>query len=187
MSPIGAPQQGAYHYVSPDGLNFTPVPIIPSDNSHNWTGNYMIENNSELRFYGCGSNVWYKSSPNGGSWSGYVNTNIQGGDPSVVKTANNNYLMVYVGQPYTTGSIENNIEKQNIQVFPNPAQNIINVEADAMLIGLPYFVYDNSGKSVLTGNISSENTIIELGNLSGGIYIFKIGENLKQAFKVIKE
>jgi hypothetical protein len=40
---------------------------------------------------------------------------------------------------------------------------------------------------VLSGKIISENTTIELGNLSGGIYLFSVGENLKQTFKVIKE
>ena len=72
-------------------------------------------------------------------------------------------------------------------VYPNPAQSIINVKADAKLLGSVYTVYDNTGKSVLTGKINSENTVIELGNLSGGIYLFSVGENMKQTFKVIKE
>jgi len=29
--------------------------------------------------------------------------------------------------------------------------------------------------------------LIELGNLSGGIYKFSVGENMKQTFKVIKQ
>ena len=63
----------------------------------------------------------------------------------------------------------------------------INVKADAKLLGSIYTVYDNTGKVVLSGKINSENTVIELGNLSGGIYLFSAGENLKQTFKVIKE
>ena len=72
-------------------------------------------------------------------------------------------------------------------VFPNPAQSVINVKADSKLIGEVYTVYDNTGRVVLSGKINSENTTIELGNLSGGIYMFSIGENMKQTFKVIKE
>ena len=72
-------------------------------------------------------------------------------------------------------------------VYPNPANSQINVKADAKLLGSIYTVYDNTGKLVLTGKINSENTVIELGNLSGGIYLFSVGENLKQTFKVIKE
>ena len=72
-------------------------------------------------------------------------------------------------------------------VFPNPAQTIINVKADKKLLGSAYVIYDNTGKLVLTGKITSENTVIELDYLSDGIYLFSVGENLKQTFKVIKE
>ena len=72
-------------------------------------------------------------------------------------------------------------------VFPNPAQSVINVKADSKLIGSVYSIYDNTGRVVLSGKINAESTTIELGNLSGGIYMFTIGENMKQTFKVIKE
>jgi hypothetical protein len=72
-------------------------------------------------------------------------------------------------------------------VFPNPAQTIINVKADKKLLDSAYVIYDNTGKLVLTGKITSENTVIELDYLSDGIYLFSVGENLKQTFKVIKE
>jgi hypothetical protein len=72
-------------------------------------------------------------------------------------------------------------------VYPNPAKSQINVKADAKLLGSVYSIYDNTGKFVLSGKINSENTVIDLGNLSGGIYLFSVGENLKQTFKVIKE
>lgn len=85
----------------------------------------------------------------------------------------------------TTGEITDGIGP--VSLFPNPAQKIINVQADAGFFGQPYHIYDNTGKVVLTGKIITENTCIELGNLSGGIYMFRVGENIKQTFKVIKE
>jgi hypothetical protein len=72
-------------------------------------------------------------------------------------------------------------------VFPNPAQSVINVKADNKLIGEVYSIYDNTGRVVLTGKLNAQNTTIELGNLSGGIYMFSVGENMKQIFKIIKE
>jgi hypothetical protein len=82
----------------------------------------------------------------------------------------------------------NEVTQDNLfSVYPNPAKSQINVKADAILLGSIYTVYDNTGKLVLLGKIISENTTIELGNLSGGIYLFTVGENLKQTFKVIKE
>jgi hypothetical protein len=71
-------------------------------------------------------------------------------------------------------------------IFPNPAQNDINIKADARLIGSKFIIYDNTGRTVLNGKINSENTRIELGNLSGGVYLFSVGETMKQTFKVIK-
>ncbi len=83
--------------------------------------------------------------------------------------------------------LENNSQGDLFSLFPNPAQNIINVNADSKLIGHVYSIYDNTGRVVLNGKLNSQNTTIELSNLSGGIYIFSVGENMKQTFKVIKE
>jgi hypothetical protein len=83
--------------------------------------------------------------------------------------------------------INETLQDNLFSVFPNPAQSVINVKADTKLIGNNYSIYDNTGKVVLSGKLKSENTTIELGNLSGGIYIFSVGENMKQTFKVIKE
>ena len=90
----------------------------------------------------------------------------------------------------TVGNITgpNEISQSNLfSVYPNPAQHVINVKADAKLLESVYTIYDNTGKVVLSGNINSEYTAIEIGDLSGGIYLFSVGENLKQTFKIIKE
>ncbi|MGE0562829.1 MAG: T9SS type A sorting domain-containing protein [Flavobacteriales bacterium] len=41
------------------------------------------------------------------------------------------------------------------------------------------------GKSVISGQINTAQMVIELGNLTSGIYLLSIGED-KQSFKVIK-
>ncbi|HCV43519.1 MAG TPA: hypothetical protein DGH68_08530 [Bacteroidetes bacterium] len=121
-SPVGAPPEGAYHYISPDGLTFSFQANYPSDNTHNWTGNYLFDGGSSLRFYGSGPQIWYNTSPDGFTWSGYVNTNVQGGDPTVVKISSANYLIIFVGQPYQT-----NVQVHEqlgtfalLQNYPNP-------------------------------------------------------------------
>jgi hypothetical protein len=83
--------------------------------------------------------------------------------------------------------INENLNDKSFTIYPNPSQSIVNVQADAKLIGSVYAIYDNTGKVVLTGTINTENTSVELGNLSTGIYLFSVGENVKQTFKVIKE
>jgi hypothetical protein len=71
-------------------------------------------------------------------------------------------------------------------VYPNPAQTVINVKADSKLVGEHYTIIDNSGRVVLSGKIINENTSIELGSLSNGIYLFNIGNNMQQQFKILK-
>ena len=83
--------------------------------------------------------------------------------------------------------INETIQENLFSVFPNPAQSLINIKADSKFIGQIYSIYDKTGRVVLTGKLNSENTTIELGNLLGGIYMFSVGENMKQSFKVIKE
>jgi hypothetical protein len=46
-------------------------------------------------------------------------------------------------------SIENS-EPELFSVFPNPAQNTINIKADNKLIGKSYSIYDSKGKIVLS-------------------------------------
>jgi len=116
-----------------------------------------------------------------------VNTNILGGDPSVLKISSNNYVMVYVGQPYSTGISDIVSDVTGIHAFPNPVSSHINILAEEAFIGSVYTMYNNIGKVVLTGKVDAENTTIDLGNLSGGIYLFSVGQNMQQTFKVIKE
>ena len=83
--------------------------------------------------------------------------------------------------------INETINDKLFTIYPNPSQSIVNVQADAKLIGSAYSIHDNTGKVVLSGTINSENISVDLGNLAAGIYLFNVGENVKQTFKVIKE
>lgn len=79
------------------------------------------------------------------------------------------------------------LQSNLFSVFPNPAKSVININLDPKLVGSFFTIYDNIGKAVKTGKLNSVNTIIELNDLSIGIYTFSVGENKKQTFKVIKE
>ena len=45
------------------------------------------------------TDVILNQSSDGTIWGQYINTNVQGGDPSVVKLSDTSYLMICVGQP----------------------------------------------------------------------------------------
>lgn len=72
-------------------------------------------------------------------------------------------------------------------VYPNPAKNEINVKTNTNNLGSSYSIYDQLGKSVLTGKLNTENSIINIGNLSKGVYTFSIGDKPKTNKKFMKQ
>lgn len=188
LSPIGSPQQGAYHYVSPDGIHFMKVSDILSDNSHNWTGNYVVNDSNELRFYGAGNNgIWYNSTSNGGIWNGYVNTNIHGGDPCVLKTASSSYFIIYVGNPYSKSIINQAASNKRITLYPNPTSYQLNLKVDAIHSSSTYTIYDPIGNLVLKGKVYSVNTAIDIEKLSKGIYLLRVDDSVGQSFYIVRD
>lgn len=167
-APVGAPQEGAYHYLSPDGLRFSPVPVVPSDNVHNWTGNFTVVDSTELRFYGCGREIWYASSPNGGVWSGYVATNLRGGDPSVVRVADSLYLMVFTGEPYLSSVKESCVPSARADCV----RGVCTVEHGGLFAGCDVDVVDALGRRAGGAVAGAESVRIELhAPLSGLVFL----------------
>ena len=80
----------------------------------------------------------------------------------------------------------NEIESIEMDIYPNPANNILNIKSDSKYIGTKYAIVDNSGKIVLTGLISSNLTRLNTENLSHGIYLFSAGDNIKRKFIISK-
>ncbi len=163
-------------------------------------GNFQVASKTSNTTYQWQINtgLGFNNVSNGGQFSGATTSNL---NIKTVTFANDNVLFrcllkdsicldtttnATLAVTWAVG-INNQVNSNSISVFPNPSLGQINVKTDAKLLGSVYTIYDNTGKLVLTGRINSENTVIDLGNLSGGIYLFSVGENLKQTFKVIKE
>jgi hypothetical protein len=185
-APAGAPQDGAYHYLSPNGVDFNAVPMIPSDGQHNWTGNYMVDSPTELRFYGAGPNgVWYNSSPNGGMWNGYVNTNIMGGDPSVVKVDDTSYLIVYVGQPYSMGVDEGAAATNGMSVVPVPARDVLRIVNGSSVTR--YRILSSTGAILQEGR--PMNSTIPVDRIPVGLHVLELcdAEGQRTTMRIVKE
>ena len=141
-------------------------------------------------YYGGIKNVCTSDASGNVYMTGYTQSNSDIATAGAHQTANGNngysdaFLVKFNG---ISLGINETINDKLFSIYPNPAQSIVNVKADAKLIGTVYNIYDNTGKVVLSGTINAENTNVELGNLSVGIYLFSAGENVQQTFKVIKE
>lgn len=170
-APAGAPQDGAFHATSIDGVHFTQQTNYASDNTHNWTGNFMLNSPTELRFYGSGQFIWYNSSIDGFAWQGFTNTNIVGGDPSVVKIAPANYLAVYVGELYVAGVEEplHGDRPKNVEIFPTVFHRHISL---ANATGTENYELSNEAGDVVWKGAHIERG--DFGVLPDGRYFLKI-------------
>jgi hypothetical protein len=79
------------------------------------------------------------------------------------------------------------LKESDINIYPNPAYNVITIKANGNLSGSRYTFTDQTGKPVLKGRLTNEITTIDITSLTNGIYFLKIGERSQQTFKVIKQ
>lgn len=74
-------------------------------------------------------------------------------------------------------------------VSPNPANKLVNISINNILIGSNYFIYDLEGKVVTNGILKNTLTIINTEKLHNGLYFVRIGESnlLTQKFSIVSE
>ena len=83
--------------------------------------------------------------------------------------------------------IQNVNPLSSINIFPNPTRDVVSIQSNLANQNSKYIVFDQFGRSVLTGTLTSEITLVDLHQLTAGIYFFQIGEEDKRVIKVIKE
>jgi hypothetical protein len=76
--------------------------------------------------------------------------------------------------------------KINYSISPNPTTSKITVKSSLALIGKEFTIYDQLGKEVMSGLVTSEDTEIDLSNISEGVYLFIVGRDMQETFKIIK-
>ncbi len=77
--------------------------------------------------------------------------------------------------------IEKNFEQQLI-VFPNPADNIVNVELKYIMeIDASFVIYDISGRKVKEAILKANQQMIELSisDLQSGLYYYEVQSGCK--------
>jgi len=81
----------------------------------------------------------------------------------------------------TTVASVNSITKQSqINIFPNPTNSELRVESSQLKVGGLYQIFDYTGKLYNSGQVVSDNFIIDVSQLPTGLYVIRIEEtNLK--------
>lgn len=72
-------------------------------------------------------------------------------------------------------------------VFPNPARQQIHIRSIVAAAGLYYHIYTLSGKEVLSGQLTGEDTMIAVGNLPAGIYLLQVGDERSRKVMIVRE
>lgn len=88
-----------------------------------------------------------------------------------------------------TLTVNDRIGETQIRFFPNPVKQWLNIEvtgAEQWEIG-EYALYNNSGKLIDKGQLSSDNRL-DFKNYSPGLYLLEINVNdEKQTWKILKD
>jgi hypothetical protein len=77
----------------------------------------------------------------------------------------------------------NDIKNLNIKIYPNPTNNIINIEGLTKNENNAIQIFDVQGKLVITKKIN-EKGIIDLSELNKGVYVIKVGEVAQRILKM---
>ena len=146
-----------------------------------------------------GNIIWEKNY--GGSSDDYANsickTNDNGYIISTVSNSidydvtsalgNNSYnAWVFKLNPLSVGLQENQLTNIVLSIYPNPANDIIHINASSSLTNESYSIINTLGQTVLNGKLENDNTTINVQTLQAGVYFLQIGSKQTQSYKIIK-
>lgn len=83
----------------------------------------------------------------------------------------------------STSGIEESNAQNVISLYPNPAENSIQIEYTQTNGIENYFIYDAFGKIVQQGVLLSGNEKIDISNLPKGIFILSVNNNVSKFIK----
>jgi alpha-tubulin suppressor-like RCC1 family protein len=81
-----------------------------------------------------------------------------------------------------------NEEKEDILIefFPNPSNSLIQIQTNSTFINSEYLIVNQLGQVLLSGEITTKNTSVDISELSKGVYFFKLKKGTKKNFKIVK-
>jgi len=99
-------------------------------------------------------------------------------------TVGNNVNALFNQLNVATERVED--EATNLLLYPNPALDLVYIKSDPALIGANYYLVDLYGRVLMKGKLLHELTTITIGQFTPGMYLFKVGENFRQTYRITK-
>jgi len=79
-----------------------------------------------------------------------------------------------------------NKDLNNISLYPNPANNVINLQSNVLINEL--VIYNTLGQKMISNTPTQENTSVDISSLQSGIFFVKVKWNdTYKTFKFVKE
>ena len=98
---------------------------------------------------------------------------------------NNDTCLFAFGESTASTQLSQRLDK--FSVYPNPVADQVQIKTNLGQVGNSFFVYDFTGKLMFTGALMADNTTVDMSKFSNGMYLIKIGNDVGDAFKVVKE
>ena len=95
-----------------------------------------------------------------------------------VKDSNGNMDSTY--QSITIGActkVKENLAYRGIKIFPNPSQNILNIDIGTLAEKVELKIYNSTEELVLIKNIVNQKSTVDISQMQSGIYYYKISIN----------
>ncbi len=93
-----------------------------------------------------------------------------------------NRIVEYANLEYSGTTL---IEKDFMQIYPNPAKEFIEVKLAAALLGASYELFTAEGKSALQGSVDSEFVTIPVASLTPGTYYLTVSDEIGRVSKQV--
>jgi hypothetical protein len=81
----------------------------------------------------------------------------------------------------------NTLANNTVLVYPNPTSKDVTLEITAELIGKDYYLTDNTGRIMLSGQFRALKETINLEQIATGVYFIKIDDNTNLMYKIVKD
>ena len=85
-----------------------------------------------------------------------------------------------------TTSFDQITTEKGISIYPNPAIDVIKIIGTPGLSGSSYTIIDSYGRIVVSGLIQSDNEVVNIENLSKGIYFVSVRGVFNTTKKFVK-
>lgn len=79
-----------------------------------------------------------------------------------------------------TISVDENHLDSGINIYPNPANNVVNVKIDNYETDDMITITDVSGRTLIAETVTNDEMKVDVSNLSKGLYIIKVGDVIEK-------